>query len=63
MSRYLVDANVLLRVVLIKPAQHAMAKDAINNLEAQGREFCITPQNVIELWAVATRPIDKSGFG
>jgi predicted nucleic acid-binding protein len=32
-------------------------------LRKQGEELCITSQNIIEFWAVATRPLDKNGLG
>ncbi len=63
MSRYLVDANVLLRWLDEDNTQHATAKGAIDDIEAQGHELYITSQNVIEFWAVATRPVEKNGFG
>jgi predicted nucleic acid-binding protein len=30
---------------------------------ANGDRVCLIPQNLIEFWNVATRPIDKNGFG
>jgi len=39
------------------------ALQAIANLLAQGEVVCIAPQNLIEFWAVATRPMDVNGLG
>ena len=30
---------------------------------SQGDEVLLTPQNFIEFWAVATRPVEANGFG
>lgn len=63
MSRYLVDSNVLLRWLDTSNAQHATAKNAIDTLDAQGHTLYVAPQNIIEFWAVASRPIEQNGFG
>ena len=36
---------------------------AIKALLAQGRELHIAPQNLVELWVVATRPVEQNGLG
>ena len=63
MNRYLVDSNVLLRWLDTTDEEHSTAKNAIDALDAQGHSLHIAPQNIIEFWAVASRPIDKNGFG
>ena len=63
MSRVLVDTNLLLRIADPGAAQHQSAADAIARLIARGHEVCICPQNIIEFWAVATRPVAANGFG
>ena len=63
MNRYLVDANVLLRWLDSSDPQHAIAKNAIDTLDEQGHDLHITAQNVIEFWAVASRPLHNNGFG
>jgi predicted nucleic acid-binding protein len=42
---------------------HQDAARAIGTLLARGEELCITPQNLIEFWAVATRPMAANGLG
>lgn len=59
---YLVDTNVLLRSV--QPL-HPMHKDAVAatlTLKGRGEKLCIIPQNLIEFWAVATRPVSANGL-
>jgi len=60
---YLVDTNVLLRLVQKNHPMRPDARRALVTLRKQGEELCIIPQNVIEFWAVATRPLDKNGLG
>jgi predicted nucleic acid-binding protein len=60
---YLVDTNVLLRS--IQP-HHMMHKDAVAatlKLKRRGETLYVVPQNMIEFWAVATRPITANGLG
>ncbi len=40
-----------------------MARVAIKALTARGRELHIVPQNLVELWVVATRPVEQNGLG
>lgn len=42
---------------------NAAAVNAVQTLLAQGEELCIVPQNLIEFWAVATRPVSVNGLG
>ena len=59
----LADTNVLLR--LLHPSHHhfGLAENALTSLRLRGEEFCIAPQNLIEFWAVATRPRNENGLG
>jgi predicted nucleic acid-binding protein len=61
--RYLVDTNVLMRYVEVASAQHGAAVNAIAALVASGDALYITPQNLIEFWVSATRPITVNGLG
>lgn len=59
---YLVDTNVLLRSA---QPQHPMHKDAVAatlKLKGRGEKLCIIPQNLIEFWAVVTRPASANGL-
>lgn len=59
---YLVDTNVLIRSIQVSHPLHADAADAIASLIHQGQELSITAQNLIEFWAVATRPQLQNGL-
>lgn len=60
---YLVDSNVLLRLIYRRDAMHTDAQNAYTILREQERLLYIVPQNLIEFWAVATRPISANGLG
>jgi hypothetical protein len=61
--KYLVDSNILLRLVQKNSPMHPDARKAIFMLRKEGALLCIIPQNLIEFWAVATRPISSNGLG
>jgi predicted nucleic acid-binding protein len=61
--KYLVDTNILLRLVQKNSPMHLDTQRAILTLKKQGEFLCIIPQNIIEFWAVSTRPLDKNGLG
>jgi predicted nucleic acid-binding protein len=63
MATYLSDTNLLLRLADPASPQHSIATQALARLFRQGDEVFLTPQNFIEFWAVATRPVDANGFG
>jgi len=58
----LVDTNILLRS--LQPAHHhyAIAHNAIAKLRRED-SLCIAAQNLVEFWAVVTRPIQENGLG
>jgi predicted nucleic acid-binding protein len=60
---YLVDTNVLLRSIQQTHPMHESSLQAIRILFEQGETLCIIPQNLIEFWVVATRPIEVNGLG
>lgn len=61
--RYLVDTNVLLRSIEASHPMNAITVNAIQSLLSRGEDLCIMPQNLIEFWAVATRPTSVNGLG
>jgi predicted nucleic acid-binding protein len=63
MASYLVDTNILLRASDPGSLHYQLAIQALTRLAAAGAEVYITPQNLIEFWAVATRARDANGFG
>lgn len=63
MTRYLLDTNVVLRFCNPSDVQHQLATEAISRLLAQADECLLTAQVLIELWVVATRPVEVNGLG
>lgn len=60
---FLVDTNVLLRSAQPSHPMHADAARAVGDLLSRGEILHIVPQNIIEYWAVATRPVEANGLG
>lgn len=60
---FLVDANVLCRLVRADDPQHSVARRAIEFLIQAGDTLVVTPQVEREFWAVATRPREQNGLG
>jgi predicted nucleic acid-binding protein len=63
MARYLIDTNLLLRLSDTPSPQNPIAARALARLFQDGHELFITAQNLIEFWAVATRPVEVNGLG
>jgi predicted nucleic acid-binding protein len=42
--------------------QKAAARQAIKSLLRKGADLCLAPQNVVEFWAVCTRPRAENGL-
>lgn len=62
MTKYLLDTNVVLRFCNPADSQHTLATNAIAHLLIDGHECYLTPQVLIELWVVATRPTNVNGL-
>jgi predicted nucleic acid-binding protein len=61
---YLLDTNVLLRLVRRSEPQHATVRNALRKLRrSQGHLIRTTAQNFAEFWNVSTRPVNQNGFG
>jgi predicted nucleic acid-binding protein len=59
----LVDTNVVLRRLQRTHPQHRKAREAIARFSKEDDRICVTSQNLVELWAVLTRPVENNGFG
>jgi predicted nucleic acid-binding protein len=59
----LIDTNTLLRTLQVRHPQYETVARALEALTARGREIHIVPQNLVELWVVATRPVPQNGLG
>jgi predicted nucleic acid-binding protein len=59
----LVDTSTLLRTLQRRHPQYSAATRAIEILPRRGHQLHIVPQNLVEFWVVATRPVDQNGLG
>jgi predicted nucleic acid-binding protein len=60
---YLVDTNILLRILHRTDPRHAVVRGATRTLRTNSHELQATAQNFIEFWNASTRPIARNGFG
>jgi predicted nucleic acid-binding protein len=60
---FAVDTNVLLRSIDDGHPPQPIVNNALLALRSQGETLSIFPQNLIEFWAVATRPSVHNGLG
>jgi predicted nucleic acid-binding protein len=58
-----VDTNVLLRSIDVGHAAQPVAQNAMIKLGKDRESLSTFSQNLIEFWAVATRPIANNGLG
>lgn len=58
-----VDTNILLRSIDVGHASQPVAHEAMILLRQSGESLSVFSQNLIEFWAVATRPIANNGLG
>jgi hypothetical protein len=63
MARVLADTNLWLRIADPGSVQHAVAVGVVARLLEGGSEVLICPQNLVEFWTVATRPVFSNGLG
>jgi hypothetical protein len=62
MATFLLGTNLLPRLCDGASPDQALADQAIKRLRLRGDWPCLTAQNLIEFWAVATRPVGANGF-
>jgi len=62
-SRYLIDTNILVRIVSPRDPLKPAALGAVDTLRRRNESLCVAPQNLLEFWAVATRPREANGLG
>jgi predicted nucleic acid-binding protein len=60
---YLIDTNMLLRFADRSHALHTLVRAAVRKLRADGHYLQASPQNFVEFWNVATRPVARNGLG
>jgi predicted nucleic acid-binding protein len=59
----LIDTSILVRTLDTGNPQQNLALDALARLRTQDETLCVFAQNLIEFWAVATRPMANNGLG
>ena len=59
----LLDTNILLRTLQPSHVQYEAIARTLELLYRQGKRLHIVPQNLVELWVVATRPTAQNGLG
>jgi predicted nucleic acid-binding protein len=60
---FAVDTNVLLRSIDDGHVAQPIAQTGLLALRDRGETLSIFPQNLIEFWAVGTRPVINNGLG
>ena len=55
--KFLVDTNVLLRLLQRGDSYHQAIRVALHTLWQRGEQLCFTPQNLVEFWCVCTPPV------
>ena len=59
----LVDTSIITRTLQPQHELYPLVDRALEHLLEQGKELHIVAQNLIELWVVATRPVEQNGLG
>jgi predicted nucleic acid-binding protein len=60
---WLADTSIITRTIHSGNPLQQTAIDTLALLRKRGETLCTLPQNLIEFWAVATRPIASNGLG
>ena len=59
----LADSNILTALAKRQSTQYLETRRSLTILRRRGDRICLVPQNFVEFWAVATRPIFSNGLG
>ena len=60
---YFGDTNVVFRWATPSDPLHSLCLNAVRKIYEMGEEIVISPQVLMEFWALATRPIEVNGLG
>ena len=63
MAAYLLDTNVVLRLIDRQDPRHIVCRAAVSTLIERQEDVCLAPQVLVEFWVVATRPAVNNGLG
>ena len=58
---YLLDTNVLLRIMLPGNPDHEIVRMSLRRLREQNQDCVYLTQNIVEFWNVSTRPASARG--
>lgn len=61
--KVLLDTNIVVRAAQPNSPDWPSIEQALAKLVGLGGKLCLVPQNLYELWVVATRPTNVNGFG
>src|ERR1035438_10258941 len=59
----LIDTNILLRLLQPHHTHGSLVERALGTLRTGNESLNATPQNLMEFWAVSTRPASENGLG
>jgi predicted nucleic acid-binding protein len=59
----LIDTNILIRLLVPRDPLAPSAQAAVRILKERQDRLFVAAQNLIEFWAVATRPVSANGLG
>lgn len=59
----LIDTNILMRLLQPHHPHCSLAERALGTLRTRNETLNVAPQNLVEFWAVATRPTSENGLG
>ncbi len=59
----LADSNILTALTKRNSREYPGVRHSLKVLRGQGDKVYLVPQNFIEFWSVATRPVDVNGLG
>jgi predicted nucleic acid-binding protein len=62
-AAYLFDTNTLLRLTRRGDPSHTLIQKAVRELLNQNVSLYYCSQNIVELWNVLTRPLERNRFG
>jgi predicted nucleic acid-binding protein len=62
-AEYLIDTNILLRLLRRSDPQYDLIQAALNELNRRDAGLYFSLQNITEFWNVSTRPVERNGYG
>ena len=60
---HFLDTNIVLRLFIANDPDHEVIRHSVEALEARNEDLAICLQVLVEIWVVATRPVQNNGLG